>query len=116
MIHPNKNINQEETLRRLQEEGHERLRINLFNAIQMKLNDFEMDWKDFAGMLAMHSISDEFLKIDEETGQFRGMTGEELKAELGDDPLTLEELNMIASCFSCDIQIIFKPRYPYTNT
>ncbi|MGD2065676.1 MAG: hypothetical protein PVI43_00720 [Candidatus Bathyarchaeota archaeon] len=75
-----------------------------------------MGWKELAQMLSTNSVYEEFLKVDKDSGLLRMITGDELKAKLGDDPLTLEELNMIASCFSCDIQIIFKPRYPYTCT
>jgi hypothetical protein len=115
MINPNKNTTQE-TLCRLEAEAYERFRINLHNAIQQKLDDLDMSWGDLSSLLETFRIGDEFTKMDDKTNQLRGLTGDELKAELGDDPLTLEELNMIASCFSCDIQIIFKPRYPYTCT
>lgn len=98
MNDPNRNVDAE-TLQRLQEESFERLQINLYNAVADLLQEFNMTWDDLAFRLSWDNPTSEWLRY-----------------KLGCGMMTLREFNQIANCFSCDIHLIFKPRFPYTNT
>ena len=99
MIDPNKGCS-DETLRRLKEESYERFRIELFEAVKKKLEDYQMTWDDLADRLQWEGVND----------------GDMLKKEIGADLLTVEELNQIAHCFSAEVYPIFRPRFPWTNS
>lgn len=104
MINPNRGATQE-ILERLKEASYERMRIELLNSINCLMDDFKMTWSDLADNLHWENFP------------CKGyMTGEEIRKEIGDDILTLDELNDIAHCFSAEAYILFKPRPPYTKT
>lgn len=103
MIDPTRGAN-EETLRRLTDESYERFRIQFFEAVKKKLEDFEMTWDDLADKLNW-------------TRDKEKMQGDVIKKELGSDVFfTLEEMNQIASVFSCEPYVIFRPRFPWTKS
>jgi len=99
MIDPNKGCS-DETLRRLKEESYERFRIELFASVKQLLDGFQMTWQDLADRLQWEQVG----------------TADLLKQEIGAKMLTVEELNQIAHCFSADVYLIFRPRYPWTNS
>ena len=102
MIDPSRGAS-EEALERQKEESYERMRLQLFEAVEKKLAEFEMTWDDLAGKLKWEG--------------YKGtLTGQDVKNELGSGPITSEELNSLAHCFSAEVYIIFRPRFPITQT
>ena len=97
MINPHKGES-DLVLRRLKKGSEERFRIQLFEAIRMLLDDFDMTWKELAA------------KVSIRTG------GDTLRAYVGHHDLDIVELNEIAHVFSAEPYIIFRPRKPYTQT
>lgn len=110
MIDANQGINKD-SLRKLTDASYERFRIQVFTAIVMLLADFEMSWDDLANKLQW--------KWNSHRMPIRYFTGSEVKKALGDNgykDIDLEILNEVASVFSTEPYIIFKPRFPYTQT
>ena len=106
MINPNKNTN-EEVLRRLKDGSYERMRVELKNSIESKMQDFDMSWNDLGIQLGL-------------TPEFIGKLsspGDVARWEIVyNDQMTLEELNAVAHIFSCEPYILFRPREPWINT
>lgn len=103
MIDPNRGASGE-ILTQQKEVSYERLRLQLFEAIEGKLAEFGMTWDDLADRLRWGSPNGGFLK------------GRTLRREVGIGPLTSEDINAIAHCFSAEVYIIFRPRFPITQT
>ena len=102
MIDANKGAS-EEVLRRLKAASYERFRTELITAIERLLDDFQMTWDDLAARVSFE-------------GQEVVMTGDILKSAVGSMPLDTGELNDIAHIFSAEPYIIFRPRFPYTQS
>jgi len=85
-------------LDRCKEESFERCRSNVGEAISNKLSDIGWKWEDLAEQIGNNT------------------TAEALREKVGDDNLTLKDLNEIIHCFSCELYIIFRPRFPYVNS
>lgn len=106
MIDANKDTSPE-VLERLREASYERFRIQLLNAVEKLLEDFEMSWDDLAWKLQWNIFPEEVGRV---------MSGEQVKREIGESFLTDEEFNDIAHCFSAEPYIIFRPRKPWIKT
>lgn len=102
MIDPNRGASQS-VLDRHREASYERFRIELFEAVKSLLRDFDMTWDDLADRLAWPS---------NETYQ----SGDGVREAIGQQDLSLEELNEIAHVFSAEPYIIFRPRAPWVQT
>lgn len=105
MINPNRNTS-EDVLRRLKDESYERMRIELFNSVELKMKEFGMNWDDL-GRLA---------GLNERTPGNGPSRADEAKWGVVQGLLTLKELNVIAHLFSCEPYIIFRPRDPWVKT
>ncbi|KKM95674.1 hypothetical protein LCGC14_1185770 [marine sediment metagenome] len=99
MLNPNKGASTD-VLVRLKAASYERFRIELFNSVEKLLEDFDMTWQDLARKLGW-SISGD---------------GAWLKRKIGNEELDLQELNEIAHVFSSEPYLIFRPRFPWTQT
>ena len=97
MINPNRGIT-EETLRRLSDASYERFRLQLIESPSMLMNDFQMTWNDLAKLLPIKR------------------SGDELRKYIGEHDLTIKEINAIAHVFSTEPYLIFKARFPWTQT
>ena len=97
MINPNRGIT-EETLRRLSDASYERFRLQLIESLSMLMNDFQMTWDDLTTLLSLKK------------------SGDELRKYIGEHDLTIKELNAIAHVFSTEPYLIFKARFPWTQT
>lgn len=106
MINANKSTTPE-TLRRLKEGSEERFRIQLFEAVTMSLDTFEMTWQDLA---------DKIKRTYKSFPTLMAVTGDELRRYVGNHALNVIEINEIAHIFSAEPYIIFRPRKPYTQT
>ena len=95
----------EEALRRLKAASYERFHIELITAIERLLDDFQMTWDD----LAVRLCADPEWVVNT-------LQGSNLKSYVGGFPLPLNELNAIAHIFSAEPYIIFRPRFPYTQS
>jgi hypothetical protein len=104
MIDPNRGAS-DEVLEQQKEESYERMRLQLFEAVEKKLAEFGMTWDDLAAKLKWESFPREGI-----------VSGDKVRAEVGDGLLVLEEVNDIAHCFSAEAYIIFRPRFPITQT
>ncbi len=82
----------------MKEASYKRFRIELFNAVEKLLEDFEMTWDDLAEKLDW------------------GVKGVEMKGWIGVDYLDLRELNENAHRFSAGPYMIFRPRKPWIQT
>jgi hypothetical protein len=97
MIDPTKGAS-EETLRRLRDESYERFRLQLFKSFEQLLADFEMTWDDLARVSGYG-------------------TGDFFKNALGtQNSLTLFDLNTLAAIFSAEPYVVFRPRFPWTQS
>ncbi len=85
-------------LRSLKQGSEERFRIQLFEAVRMSLYQFKMTWQDLADRLPIRR------------------SGGSLKKYVGQNDLTITEINEIVHVFSAEPYIIFRPRKPYTHT
>jgi len=99
MINPNSGIT-EETLRRLSDASYERFRIQLIESLSMLMNDFQMTWDDLADKLGSRCQNN----------------GDDLKKIIGYGDVSLADLNAIAHVFSTEPYLIFKARFPWTQT
>ena len=97
MIDPNRDTTKE-TLRRLSDAGYERFRLQLLESLSLLMNDFQMTWDDLAKLLPVRR------------------SGDELRKYIGEHDLTIKELNAIAHVFSMEPYLIFKARFPWTQT
>jgi hypothetical protein len=97
MINPNKGASQE-VLIRLRTASYERFRLELLRSIEQLLVDFGMTWNELAEAL----------------GDTEGV---ELKQHIGDsNQMDLCDLNDIAHIFSTEPYVIFRPRFPWTQS
>jgi len=103
MKDPNRGAS-EEVLARLKEASYEKLRLEIYRAVEKKLEDFEMTWDDLANKLAWPD------------GEGSYISGSVIKMDMADGPIETDELNQIAAVFSAEVYIIFRPRQPYTGS
>lgn len=103
MIDANKGVT-EDTLRRLKEASYERFRIELIKSIEHLLVEFEMDWDDAAEKLQWVDL------------EGKPISGDAVRLEMGTIPITVKEINDIAHLFSMEPYILFRPRFPYTQS
>uniref|UniRef100_A0A6M3KQ56 Uncharacterized protein n=1 Tax=viral metagenome TaxID=1070528 RepID=A0A6M3KQ56_9ZZZZ len=100
MNDPNRGVSQE-LLTLYKRESYERFRLQLFEAIEILLTDFEMTWDDLADKLQQLTCV--------------GTSGITLKQKIGwSESLTDEFLNDVAAVFSMELHLIFRPRLPGT--
>lgn len=105
MINPNRETS-EDVLRRFKEGSYERMRIELKNTVEAKLEDFDMSWDELGQMLEFGPTGE----TDIETRADR------VRSHVIQGGIFLSELNAIAHAFSCEPYIIFRPRQPWIKT
>ncbi len=101
MIDPNQGTSPE-SLERLRQESLERTQIQILQAIEKQLEDYQMTWDDLADKLQWPSRRDD-----------THCDGQTVKMLAGEEFLNLYDLNEVASVFSAEVYIIFRPRFPW---
>jgi hypothetical protein len=112
VIDPNKGTSQP-VLDRLRDESYERTRLQIYEAIQKQLDDFEMTWDDLAEKLDWSVELRTLSPSGQVVQDWVIMSGEQVKQRIGCDPISLRNLNQIAHVFSAEAYMIFRPRYPW---
>ncbi len=97
MTNPNRGAS-DEVLDQLKAASYERFRLELINSIEQLLKDFDMTWNDLSEAI------------------WGTRYGVAMKKYVGDGSMTLSQLNAIAHVFSSEPYLIFRPRFPWTQT
>ena len=103
MINPNRDAS-EDNLRMAKEESYERYKLQIFSSVEQLLSDFEITWDDLAAELQWP-----WNFFDPPQYQ----TGEQVKKLIGSVEMTDKMLNDVASVFSAEPYIMFRPRWPW---
>lgn len=106
MKNPNQRASKS-VLERLKEASNERMRVELKNSIELKMKDYDMTWDDLAQLLGM---------IERKPGYMVVSRADKLKQRIIGGRVTLNDLNTLTHLFSCEAYIIFRPRFPWTNS
>lgn len=101
MIDPNQGASPE-ALDRLRQESFERTQVQIIQAIEKQLEDYQMTWDDLAAKLQWPFRNEDTL-----------CDGQIIKQLAGDVALSIVDLNDIAAVFSAEVYIIFRPRFPW---
>lgn len=104
MINPNKGTS-EDVLSRLKLASKERMLIEIKDTIDTHLKEFKMSWDDLARLLGMPEQN--------ARKESRSLI---LMRRILNGKFTVNDLNTIAHLFSAEPYIIFRPRFPWTNS
>jgi hypothetical protein len=101
MIDANKGLSEEFQIE-IQNLAYERVRAEIVTAVTKLMREFEMGWEDLARLA--FPAGDPSLR------------GECIRETLHCGTITIEFLNRIAAAFSAEPYIIFRPRFPWTQS
>lgn len=102
MNNPNRGVSPE-LIQRYREESYERIRIEFLRSVEALMKEHDMSWIELGALL----------ERDYGWGCTRESTA---RQQIGAGPLSLRRMNDVASVFSMELHVLFKPRAPWTLT